>query len=346
MSCNNCFDNCAGTPVSDKCVKYTGETISILGITQGDSLYSVEAVILQKLQDALSGTGIVLSDIESCDFLISILAGKDPSLANIIQMLVTASCTLKELVADIQEEISGTTTFNTSCLTLGSSPTKDDILQATITKLCSVSSDVTTIKNDYVKASQLCSLVTSCISGSASAQEYTKMSKYVAYPYHGPTSVFDSSGNGLASSGYSKVYMCLGQTVNGFTLPDYRGRSPLGANSGVPNTNIDTVVNPALPANAAYAVSNKQKKGGFSDTLITSQIPSHTHSVTDPGHDHTLGGSFQAVGDDNNSNPLISGGNAKTGKSTTGITIASTGGNQPHNTLHPVVGAIFIMYVP
>lgn len=351
MACTNCFDNCPGTPVSDKCVKYTGDAIPLLGITTGDTLFSVEGAIITKLLDVLDGVEIDLSSTTiDCDFLISILAAKDKTLANLIQMLVTASCTLRDLITEIDDQINANYSFNTSCLTLGTSPSRDDILQATITKLCSLNTEVGTIKGDYVKTSQLCTLVKACIAESntstGAVQENSKMSKYIAYPYHGPLSVFDSNGTGLSSSGYEKVYLCIGQTINGFTLPDYRGRSPMGANSGVPTTNIDNTVNPALLPNASYGLTNKQKKGTYIDTLTSNQMPSHSHTVTDPGHDHSMGAFFSQVGDDNNNTLLRQGGSQKTLKSTTGITIASTGGNQAHNSLHPVVGSYFIMYVP
>lgn len=351
MACTNCFDNCPGTPVSDKCVKYTGDAIPLLGISTGDTLFTVEGAIITKLLDVLDGVEIDLSSTDiDCQFLIDILAGKDQTLANLIQMLVTASCTLRELITDIDDQINANYSFNTSCLTLGASPTRDDILQATITKLCSMNTDLETVKTTYVKSSQLCTLVKACIEETTAPtgilQENTKMSKYIAYPYHGPTSVFDSNGTGITSAGYDKVYICIGQTINGFTLPDYRGRSPLGANTGIPTSNIDNVVNPALTPNANYGITNKQKKGAYSDTLTVNQIPSHNHTVTDPGHDHSMGASSQTIGDDNNSTLLRVGGSLKTLKSTTGITIASTGGSQSHNSLHPVVGSIFIMYVP
>ena len=71
--------------------------------------------------------------------------------------------------------------------------------------------------------------------------------------------------------------------------------------------------------------------GGNSITLTESQMPSHTHVVTDPGHVHTLqrrdgsGGIVIA-------HPVSGGGTSPTSapiseSATTGITIASTGGS-------------------
>ena len=178
--CNNCFDNCPGTPVSDRCVKYTGSNIPALGISTGDTLFSVENIIITKLLETLEGTEIDLSDTSvTCEFLTTILAAKDKTLANLMQMLVTASCTLRQLITEIDNQINAPYSFNTSCLSVTSTATRDDILQAAIVKLCSVSTDLSTIKGDYVKKSELCSLVSQCLSSIPSNnQEYTKMAKY------------------------------------------------------------------------------------------------------------------------------------------------------------------------
>lgn len=339
MSCTNCFDNCLKGITLDTCVRYTGAGDETLGINTGDSLYSVLNTLITSINDITSPTYS-----SACAFLTSLIgSSSNISQEAMINGLQAAVCALKTSVDDLAP---GSYSFDTSCLTVGASPTRDDILQAAIAKICAMNTTLTTVSSDYVKASQLCTLVNQCIAGSASTQEYTKMPKYVALPYHGPTTVFDANGTGLSTAGYDKVYMCLGQTVNGFTLPDYRGRSPMGANSGVPTSGMDSTVNPALTPNAGYALTNKQKLGSFNHTLTTSQIPSHTHTVTDPGHDHSMGGAFTDKGDDNNYSLLSNGGNQKTLKSTTGITIASTGGGQAHNTVHPVVGAVMIMYVP
>jgi len=343
MPCTNCFDNCLGNITLDTCVRYTGSDNTYLGISSGDSLYYVLITLMGAIVSANSVANPTYT--AACTFLSNIVGSTGlVSQQDMITGLMQAVCTLNTTVTSITPTPAS---FNTSCLTVASNPTRDQVLQATITKLCSLSTSLTTIITDYVKASQLCTLVNQCIANNvSSAQEYTKMNKYVALPYHGPTSVFDSNGAGLSAMGYDKVYMCLGQTINGFTLPDYRGRSPMGANSGVPTTGIDNAVNPALIANAGYGITNKQKIGAYTDTLTINQLAAHSHSPIDPGHSHFLGGHFAATGDDNNFTLLAQGGSDKTLTSTTGISIASTGAGQAHNTTHPSVGAIFIMYVP
>jgi microcystin-dependent protein len=363
MACNNCFDNCLKGITLDTCVRYTGADNSTLNILSGDSLYSVLNTLISTLSDEANPTYIA-----ACTFLSDIL-GSTGSVTQqqMVNALNTAMCSLKEDVTALQCEVDAPIAFDTDCLGVASDATLAQILQAAFTKICSNSTAITTISSDYVKASQLCTLVTQCISSSASTQEYTKMPKYVALPYHGPTTVFDSNGKGYSASGYDKVYMCLGQTVNGFTLPDYRGRSPIGANSGILVAGMDSVVNPALTPNAGYAITNKQKIGGYTDTLSSTQIPTHTHTVNDSGHYHnsviansgnnegTLSGSnsVNQSKDNGQTNGYILSGaysipNAgRTSTNTTGITInPSVGGGQAHNTTHPSVGAIFIMYIP
>lgn len=360
--CTNCFDNCNKGITLDTCVRYTGVTNTDLGIYNGDSLYSVLNILIAALDEASPVY------VAACTFLSDILGSTgNVTQHQMIEALQAAVCSLKTDVTALQCEVDAPISFDTDCLNVSSDATLAQILQAAFTKICSNSTAITTISGDYVKASELCTLVNQCIASSASTQEYTKMPKYVALPYHGPTSVFDSNGKGLSSSGYDKVYMCLGQTVNGFTLPDYRGRSPIGVNSGIPVAGMDSNVNPALVPNAGYAIVNKQKIGNYTDTLSSTQIPTHTHILNDPGHSHatvvqnsgdnegSLNGSssINQSKDNGQSNGYILSGNpnqpsvGRTNVKTTGITVnPSIGGGQAHNTTHPSVGAIFIIYIP
>jgi len=361
--CTNCFDNCNKGITLDTCVRYTGADNSDLGISTGDSLYFVLTTLITTLSDEANPTYTA-----ACTFLSDILGSTGTVTQHqMVEALQDAVCSLKTDVTALQCEVDAPISFDTDCLNVSSDATLAEILQAAFTKICANSTAITTISGDYVKASELCSLVTQCISGSASTQEYTKMPKYVALPYHGPTSVFDSNGKGISSAGYDKVYMCLGQTVNGFTLPDYRGRSPIGVNSGIPVSGMDSNVNPALLPNAGYAITNKQKIGNFTDVLASTQIPTHTHTVNDAGHFHatvvqnsgdnegSLNGSssINQSKDNGQSNGYILSGNpnqpsvGRTNTKTTGISInPSAGGGQAHNTTHPSVGAIFIIYIP
>lgn len=344
--CIDCFDNCTQGIQTDKCVKYTGPDVPLLGICNGDSLYQVEAIIIESLSGVLDGSDITLSDVTlDCQFLITFFNGKEQTLSNLIQALLDRVCYQDENITAINEIIFAPISIDASCLSLGTSPTRDEVLQAVATKVCEVSTQITTISDDYVKESELCDKVNACIT--ASSQYNSRMVPYIAYPYHGPLSNFDAGGIGLSANGFEKIYLCNGQSVGTFLTPDYRGRSPIGLNLNVPGGALDSSVDPSLAANSGYAISLGQKKGAFTDTLTVSQIPSHTHSVNDPGHSHLYQrGQMQSHPGGNNVNRPQLFETVSTSASTTGITLGSTGSSQSHNTTHPVMGCNFIMYIP
>lgn len=340
-NCVDCFENCADKRTTDRCVVYTGPDIPALGICSGDPISVVEQAVLETVVTVTDGTGIDLSDLDlNCQAIIDAIGTDDVNLVNILQVLIDQACSLREL---IEENTPGPMVFDIACLVgLPENPCATDILQAAVNLLCELKEDVEAIEADYVKASELCAMVTECLS-EVSTQEYTKMPKYVALPYMGPMGVFDSTGAGLEAFGYDKVYICNGN--NG--TQDMRGRAAVGANTNVVGPVMDAAVDPAVLANAGYGIAVNTKKGAYTHTLATTEIPAHTHSVTDPGHTHTYerltsaahpGGTSQT----DQRNPST----ANTGSATTGITIASTGGGQPHNNTQPSIGVVWIMYIP
>lgn len=348
--CTDCYNNCGGNILSDKCVKYTGPDIEFLGIETGDQLSQVEAAVIAKLETSLDGTGITFAEFIACSDITTALNGKTATLDNLVQAISDVICDLKADVAALDEDVDPPLSISAPCLTLEANPTRDQILQAIATKLCAINTTVTTISTNYVTTDTICALVTECLAGSdTSAQEYSRMPKYVALPYHGPLSVFDAQGKGLSSAGYDKVYICNGQTVGTFTTPDYRGRSPLGANNSIPGGALEAAVDPALAANAGYSFVTGTKKGGYTDTLTIAQLPAHSHTVTDPGHRHNEIGPGQ-IGDHAGGGAGYDRPNGvqtnQTSSATTGISIGSSGSNSPHNTTHPVIGSVFIMFVP
>lgn len=348
--CVDCFRNCPDI-ISDRCVKYTGPDITCLGICTGDSLYEFEAEVAEKLCAAIDGTGIDLSSVDvSCEFLTDILGEEDQTLVNLMQMLITASCTLKELIDEINAQLAEQYVFNTLCLeNLPTSPTKDDIIQAAINKICAIDARLLIIENDYVKNSDLCTLVTACLSGGGggggtpSSQYKDRMVPYAPIPYIGPLSNFDNTGIGLSANGFDKVYLMNG--LNG--TQDWRGRSPIGAINNVPGGTLDSAVDPSLPANAGLNYNLNQKVGASSVTLSVIQMPAHTHGVNDPGHKHQItgyvgGGTSEFAAGTGNfwyRNPYTS-------TSTTGITLQSAGAGQPHTNLQPSIACYYIVHIP
>lgn len=361
MACKDCLLNCPDI-VSDRCVQYTGPEIPLLGICPGDTLYDFEASIVAEVVGILDGTGIEPANVTiGCEFLQDIIGVASPTLSGILQMLVTASCTLKELIDEINTQIADNPVFNTACLTgLPSNATRDDILQAAITLLCSIKTTVDAIPTTYVKNSDLTTLVTQIVNninggGGTVVQNNTKMVPYTLVAYFGPLSNFDAGGIGIASLGFEKIYMCNG--ANG--TPDTRGRVIVGAIRNVPGgVALDAAVDPTVnPNNPNWASTDKA--GSTTETLNISQMPSHNHGINDPGHKHNILGIMG--GDDSNNNNTIrfAGGdkpNEQTGfhftnsqacqTSTTGISIQNTGGGQPHNNIQPSISGYYIMYIP
>lgn len=140
-------------------------------------------------------------------------------------------------------------------------------------------------------------------------------------------------GSGASKTGYPKLYALLGgkygESTGFFGLPNLSGRSPFGADF---STELD------------------ETAGALTHTLTSSEMPSHSHAVTDPGHSHRVpkqsatvnagvNTATPAARTDNPASPHIT-----TDPASTGISIGSTGGGGAHNNLHPVLGVHFIIY--
>jgi len=114
----------------------------------------------------------------------------------------------------------------------------------------------------------------------------------------------------------------------GANLPNLQSRVPIGLGQGL----------------GLSPYSSMFGTGGLeSVTLTTNEMPSHSHSVNDPGHDHSdgmsQGGGFAATdgSNGNRANPR------RTGSSLTSITLSSTGGGNPHENRQPYLVVNFII---
>ena len=142
-----------------------------------------------------------------------------------------------------------------------------------------------------------------------------------------PTGFLVCNGQAVSRSTYFSLFAILASTFGAgdgattFNLPDYRDRAPVGAGT-------------LYVANA---------KGGSKDAII----PSHTHTatVTDNGHSHSLGNQFAtgASGLEGGFGYAIQ--NGVTSTAFTGITVAnaSTGVSATNANLPPYIGIYFII---
>jgi len=134
-------------------------------------------------------------------------------------------------------------------------------------------------------------------------------------------------GTSVLASTYAALFAVIGYTFGGsgssFTLPDYRNRFPVGSGD-------------------SYAIAGT---GGSANAAVVS----HTHAITDPGHNHSLyytqygnaqggiGVQYYMFG------PQSVFVDEATGTRSTGITIDSTGSSGTNANLPPYLGIRFII---
>jgi len=153
------------------------------------------------------------------------------------------------------------------------------------------------------------------------------------------------NGQALDKGVFSRLYDIFGgqfgEDETTFNLPDWTGRSPIGA-GGAPG------------------VENMQAGGDLSATLTVENIPPHTHDVTDEGHSHeaTAAPHSHTGGDDNNTVDAAAGSDVTAAapgstssepievtieESQAGIILEETGAGQPFQILPPVFGVYWLV---
>lgn len=149
---------------------------------------------------------------------------------------------------------------------------------------------------------------------------------------------FKCDGRAVSRQEYADLFNIIGTSFGvgdgstTFNLPDTRGRvlGSIGSGSGLSVRTLG------------------QNVGSETHTLTVGEIPSHSHSITDPGHSHSYINNTNDQGTDNVLSSENAADNADlnstTGTSTTGITVNSTGGGGAHNNMQPTtfIGNVFI----
>lgn len=154
-----------------------------------------------------------------------------------------------------------------------------------------------------------------------------------------PSGWLSADGQCVSRVTYSELFVAVGVTWgscdsdNGFILPDLRGRVLVGEGDGV--CCLDKVL-------ADYGGSEQH-------TLSVSELPSHSHAVSDPGHGHPISvrGSGTAGGTNNRVNAPTQttlSSNLVTDNAFTGISLSETGGEQPFFLMQPFAVANYIIW--
>jgi microcystin-dependent protein len=123
-----------------------------------------------------------------------------------------------------------------------------------------------------------------------------------------------------------------GDGATTFNLPDYRGKTIVGAGAGAGLT-VRTV---------------GQTLGEESHVLSTVELAPHNHGVNDPGHEHGFSGATLLEAGSSGaaalaSGPVLLGGLTQTAGAATGISTQNAGSGTGHNNMQPsAVASVFI----
>ena len=378
-NCSNCYNGCTEI-VSDRCVRYTGIDVPVLGIKTGDSLSFVEQALITFLTSTLDGTGIKidLGTTVVCNLVQQYLPTcGDLTIVDISKALIEAACDLQEQVDVIDDTLTILNAdYTIGCLTgVTASSNTHAIVQAVITKLCQVQVDLTALalnlSTNYVSVADIDSYIEAYLNSTGSSTLVSnKMVPYSVLPYFGTLANFDGTGAGIGN--WLKIYLCNGN--NG--TPDLRGRTLVGTTTGMFGGTLPSAVNFNIPGSGNPNYTLGSVVGANQITLDVTQIPSHTHvatattSITDNGHRHKFSDDnlspTNALRADNDiipfstspSSALISAAGSGSGQiyetsnEETGIAVqvnvssAVTGGGLAHANIQPSIGSYFIIYIP
>ncbi len=354
MSCTNCYNGCPDV-VSDQCIKYTGPDFPLLGVTNGDTLRSVEEKIITSIQIINTGESI-LPDYASgtiCTIIENYLPTEgNITLNDVLKAYMSAICNMSDYLGVISTQLAELNApYTLDCLDGSISNTSThDVLQGTINKLCQVDDDLNALElnvlNNYVRVDAIDDYIADYIDNSSTATLVNnKMIPYVVYEYHGPLSYFDASGAGIGD--WIKIYLCNGSN----NTPDKRGFVSVGVTTGMLGGALSTLVDPALPGNPAYTIGSTT--GANSVGITESQLPSHTHTgVTNVtgAHSHVFRGYVQSGEEDGDGGAAVGYftniSTESAGDHSHTLSINPIGGGLPHPNTQPGIGCYYIQYRP
>jgi len=255
MSCSNCFNGCTEI-VSDRCVRYTGVDVPVLGIKNGDSLSYVEQALIEFLTSTLDGSGIKLNIDPTiiCNLVKNYLPTcGDLTVVDFITALIKAACDLQTQMDAVVADIATIEApYTIDCLTgVTSTSGTHDIVQAIITKLCIVETNLAALTLDvatnYVAVADIDTYIAAYLAAfPISGKIKDKMVPNTVVEYYGTLANFDNTGAGIGD--WESVYLCNGR--NGTS--DKRGRVGVGAIVDVPGGTLDSAVNPSYTSNRSF----------------------------------------------------------------------------------------------
>ncbi|MCY1080732.1 phage tail protein [Archangium lansingense] len=151
-----------------------------------------------------------------------------------------------------------------------------------------------------------------------------------------PEGWFRCDGSTKSKEDYGDLYAAIGDTYKGsstppsgqFYIPSLLARVPMGAHVMSPHN---------------YPLGTQG--GEFTHTLTINEMPVHDHFVDDPGHSHGMTTTNAEGSGDLQPNRDASKGHVThmTHSATTGVTLRTNGGGQPHNNLQPYTTVNFII---
>lgn len=157
-------------------------------------------------------------------------------------------------------------------------------------------------------------------------------------------------GSAVSRATYADLFTAISTTYGAgdgsttFNVPDYRGRIPIGAGTGVGDGSSGS----GAPSGTAMSAVTRGSWAGATRVLLSaneSGIQGHTHGFTDPGHAHTAGVDIEVASGTGQHVRSIDAANTSTSSNSTGISLNSNAAAAlaSHENMPPVMGCnVFI----